>query len=548
MIEGTQVGAYRILKRIGAGGMGEVWMAEHALLGRRAAIKLLHPMFSTQPDVVSRFFNEARAATSIADPGIVQIFDFGHHTDGAAYIVMELLDGETLDARLRNSGALAVADTLRIMRQIASSLGAAHVRGIVHRDLKPENIFLVRDPEVASGERAKILDFGIAKLTGDPNSKTQASVVMGTPMFMSPEQCRGAGQVDQRSDIYSLGCMLYMLLTGRPPFDAVGAGELIALHLLEPAPRTSSRAVGVPPAVDALIARCLEKDPARRFASGAELATAIGALLGTAPSAGAVPAIAARNTPVPVGAAQTTLSTAAGMSMPSATPTPKRSRGWLVAGVAVAAIGGVAYIAVRGSYEAKPTAIPSAVIAAPLPAAPPSTPAAKPSAPDPNVVLTNRMKAMLTSFVTWSHDHVGAPCPDTAALGDDLQDPWGHPFKITCTDQPADEMIGAISAGPDGVFGTPDDVASWRLDRDVCAIVRGARWVVARPKPEPAIAVKSVTKKSTAAAATSTKKAPSAIADPISNTTKPAKLVAPEPKKPATSGVQLDENGMPISR
>src|SRR5471032_3193195 len=152
MLEGTQVGAYRILKRIGAGGMGEVWLAEHALLGRRAAIKLLHPMFSSQPDIVSRFFNEARAATSIADPGIVQIFDFGHHTDGAAYIVMELLDGETLEALWRR-GVIAVTDALRIMRQVSSSLGAAHARGIVHRDLKPDNIFLVRDPEVPGGER-----------------------------------------------------------------------------------------------------------------------------------------------------------------------------------------------------------------------------------------------------------------------------------------------------------------------------------------------------------------------------------------------------------
>ena len=121
-------------------------------------------MFSARPDIVTRFFNEARAATAIADPGIVQIFDFGHHVDGSAYIVMEMLDGEPLDQRLRRIGRLAVADALRIMRQVASSLGAAHARGIVHRDLKPENIFLVRDPEVDGGERAKILDFGIAKL------------------------------------------------------------------------------------------------------------------------------------------------------------------------------------------------------------------------------------------------------------------------------------------------------------------------------------------------------------------------------------------------
>src|SRR6478735_9524748 len=222
MLEGTTVGAYRILQRIGAGGMGEVWLAEHAMLGRRAAVKVLLPEFSMKQEIVTRFFNEARAATAIADPGIVQIFDFGHHVDGTAYIVMELLDGEPLDKRLARNGALPVTDALRIMRQVASSLGAAHARGIVHRDLKPENIFLIRDPEVPGGERAKILDFGIAKLIGENQVKTQTSVVMGTPGYMSPEQCRGAGKVDERADIYALGCVLFAAIAGRPPFWAEG--------------------------------------------------------------------------------------------------------------------------------------------------------------------------------------------------------------------------------------------------------------------------------------------------------------------------------------
>src|SRR5215470_1280095 len=143
MIEGTQIGAYRVLRQIGEGGMGSVWLAEHIALGRLAALKMLHPEFSNRPAIVTRFFNEARAATAIDDPGIVQIFDFGQHVDGSAYIVMELLEGETLDRRLSRLGRLGVHDALRVMRQIASSLGAAHQRGIVHRDLKPENIFIV---------------------------------------------------------------------------------------------------------------------------------------------------------------------------------------------------------------------------------------------------------------------------------------------------------------------------------------------------------------------------------------------------------------------
>ncbi len=228
-VEGSVIGSYRVLRKLGEGGMGAVYVAEHALIGRKAAIKVLLPSLSANQDIVQRFFNEARAATAIQDAGIVQIFDFGYHTDGSAYIVMEYLEGETLDARLRRLGRLHPHDAVRIMRQSAGSLAAAHSRGIIHRDLKPENIFLVRDAEVAGGERPKILDFGIAKLTGDAGNKvkTHTAAIMGTPWFMSPEQCRGAGHIDHRSDIYALGCVLFQLVTGQPPFDGEGAGDTI---------------------------------------------------------------------------------------------------------------------------------------------------------------------------------------------------------------------------------------------------------------------------------------------------------------------------------
>jgi serine/threonine-protein kinase len=246
-----------------------------------------------KPELVTRFFNEARAATAISDPGIIQIFDFGHHSDGNAYIVMELLEGEPLDHRLRRLGTLPLGSALRILRQVASSLGAAHRRGIVHRDVKPENIFLVKDPEVAGGERTKLLDFGIAKLTSDHRVKTRTSAMMGTPIFMSPEQCRGAGHVDQRSDVYSLGCVLFTLLVGRPPFDAEGAGDIIAMHLREPPPPPSSVLPGLPPAVDQLVLRCLAKDREQRFASGAELAAALEALIEELGPLAAVPSVKA---------------------------------------------------------------------------------------------------------------------------------------------------------------------------------------------------------------------------------------------------------------
>ncbi|TMQ14169.1 MAG: serine/threonine protein kinase [Deltaproteobacteria bacterium] len=277
MEEGMQIGAYQIVRPLATGGMSEVWVAEHALLGRRAAIKVLRPRLSRQSEIVRRLFNEARIMTAIANPGIVQVFDFGFHGDGSAYIVMELLDGETLGDRLARRGPLAIGDALHVVRQVASALCAAHVRGIVHRDLKPENIFLARDAEVIGGERAKILDFGIAKLLDDDAGVSQESMVLGTPPFMSPEQCRGAATLEQRSDVYSLGCVLFTMITGRPPFGE-GCGAVLAMHQLEPPPLPSHHAAGVPAVVDHLVLRCLAKDPAERF-TACELARTIGGLL-----------------------------------------------------------------------------------------------------------------------------------------------------------------------------------------------------------------------------------------------------------------------------
>jgi serine/threonine-protein kinase len=272
---GVVIGNYQIIRKLGEGGMGAVY------LGRHAAIKVLLPELSARPDIVNRFFNEARAVTSISDPGIVQVFDFGYHTDGSAFIVMEYLEGEPLDRRLARLGKLPAYDALLLCRQIASSLAAAHAQNIIHRDLKPENIYLVHDGEVASGERSKILDFGIAKLSDDNPGKikTSTGALMGTPIYMSPEQCRGLGTLDHRSDIYSLGCVLFHLLTGRPPFEGEGMGDIIAAHIREPAPVPSSRAPEIAPGIDALLLRCLAKSPDERYQTMQELALAIGQIL-----------------------------------------------------------------------------------------------------------------------------------------------------------------------------------------------------------------------------------------------------------------------------
>ena len=280
-MEGATIGTYRLVHKLGEGGMGEVWMGEHTLIGRRAAIKLLLPSLSTNPGVVQRFFNEARAVTAIADPGIVQVFDFGVHADTQAFIVMELLDGESLDARVRRVGRLSPLDAARLVRQVASSLSAVHAKGVIHRDLKPENLFIVGDPAVTGGERTKILDFGIAKLGGDELSKfkTRTGVMMGTPVYMSPEQCRGMASIDHRTDLYSLGAVLFAMVCGRPPFDGEGSGDVIIAQVRDPAPVPSSLVPTIPPELDAVILRCLEKDPAHRFQSADELAAALAACL-----------------------------------------------------------------------------------------------------------------------------------------------------------------------------------------------------------------------------------------------------------------------------
>ncbi len=284
------IGQYKILRTLGAGGMGTVYLGEHLLLGRRAAIKTLLPSLSSHREIVDRFFNEARAISAISDPGVVQIFDFGYHVDGTAYIVMEFLEGESLAQRLDRLAKLPLADSLRITRQIASSLAAAHARGIIHRDLKPGNVFLIRDSEAQGGERTKILDFGIAKLISSPTDlvTTQTGMMLGTPIYMSPEQCRGGGKIDHRSDIYSVGAALFHMLTGVPPFDCDSVGDFIAAHLREEPPTPSELAPELSPAVDALVLRCLAKDPQDRFQSMSELSAACDEILATLSEPGRV--------------------------------------------------------------------------------------------------------------------------------------------------------------------------------------------------------------------------------------------------------------------
>jgi len=269
---GATVGKYKLVEKIGEGGMGTIYRAEHTVLGSPAAVKVLLQQWSVDPVVVDRFFHEAKAASAIRHSGIVEVFDFGQLPNDQAWIAMELLRGETLGDFITRSGVVDPALAQQIGMQLLAALDAAHAAGVVHRDLKPDNILLLPDPGLPGGVRVKILDFGIAKLGSDRfgnKQKTRGGTILGTPSYMAPEQCDAHGEVDSRADLYAIGCILFEMLTGRPPFTAEGGLEVMAMHIYEPPPRLHTFAPHMPPELDALIAKLLIKDPGDRLPSAA---------------------------------------------------------------------------------------------------------------------------------------------------------------------------------------------------------------------------------------------------------------------------------------
>ncbi|HEX5657193.1 MAG TPA: serine/threonine-protein kinase [Polyangiales bacterium] len=263
----AECAGYRLGVVLGRGGSGTVYAAEQG--SRRAAVKLLHPEHAASRPAVRRFLHEARAAAAIVDPGIVEVYDAGFDEHGRAFIAMELLEGESLAASIARPPGVALSTLRQVGCAIAGTVGAAHGRNIVHRDLKPENVFLAHGG-------VKVLDFGMAKLDpeqGPYSFVTDRGTLVGTPAYMSPEQCRG-GEVDARSDVYALGCILYEMACGRPPFVEGGLGMVLGAHVYQP-PRPPSDFAELPSALEQLLLRSLEKDPARRPPSMHALASAL---------------------------------------------------------------------------------------------------------------------------------------------------------------------------------------------------------------------------------------------------------------------------------
>jgi len=275
-----QLGSYRLVEELGRGGMGEVWRAEHHMLARPAAIKLVRPdavggVGGGRALILKRFEREALATASLTSPHTVQLYDFGVTSDGTLYYVMELLRGLDLNEFVTRFGPMPPARVVHVLQQVCASLAEAHGAGLVHRDVKPANVYLCRAGY--THDFAKVLDFGLVKqagLAGRDSKLTAANIATGTPAYMAPELALGDEEIDGRADLYAVGCLAYWLLTGTQVFDAPSPARVMFAHVQDTPPRPSSRAeIAVPPDLEALVMRCLAKDPADRPQTAEELST-----------------------------------------------------------------------------------------------------------------------------------------------------------------------------------------------------------------------------------------------------------------------------------
>src|SRR5215217_2182874 len=268
----TLAGKYRIDERLNEGGMGTVYRGTHVLMEKTVAIKVLRPVLAADEKIVARFSREARAASRISHPNALSVTDFGEDENGNVFLVMEFLSGKTLKQVLRDGGPLPLTRIVDITRQVGDALNAAHAQGVVHRDLKSDNIMLV---DTMTGDHAKVLDFGIAKINETDGTTdtglTAPNLVIGTPQYMSPEQCAQNAEIDARSDIYSFGVILYEMLVGHVPFSGDSPTMVMMKHLQDPVPSVMEERSDVPASVARVVARAMAKLPRNRYQNVAEL-------------------------------------------------------------------------------------------------------------------------------------------------------------------------------------------------------------------------------------------------------------------------------------
>jgi eukaryotic-like serine/threonine-protein kinase len=397
-------GKYRVEKLLGEGGMGWVVEAMHIHLEQRVALKFMHARNMVEnPDAVARFLREARAAARIQSEHIARVFDVGTLDSGEPYLVMEYLEGQDLEGLLRAKGTLPVEQVVEYALQACEGLAEAHAKGIVHRDLKPANLFLARRTD--GSVRVKLLDFGISKLApqggGSDVGMTSTQALMGSPLYMSPEQLRSSKNVDRRADLWSMGVILYEMLGGEAPFQADTLPEVCARIMAEPPPPLAMGSKGI----GAVVMRCLEKDPSNRFADAGALAAAL-APMGSADSraiaerisrvvrssGASLPEIRTDASgplaPMTAAAASGIVQTSAQFGTVTNTKASRRSTLPLVigAGAALAIAVGIGVLAMRGKHAevapivAAPAEPPAAISAPPVLVAPSASVAAAPSA------------------------------------------------------------------------------------------------------------------------------------------------------------------------
>ncbi|MEO8435874.1 MAG: protein kinase [Pyrinomonadaceae bacterium] len=267
---------YRIEELISEGGMGAVYRGTHILMDKKVAVKVLRPSLAADDTIVARFSREAKAASRIAHPHALSVTDFGESENGVVFLVMEYLNGKTLKNEIRNSGPMPLSRVVEIIRQVGSALDAAHAEGVIHRDLKSDNIMLV---DSNGADWAKVLDFGIAKITErvgsfDPGI-TAPNLIIGTPQYMSPEQCSQSSELDSRSDIYSLGVILYEMLIGHVPFTGESPTAIMMKHLQEAPPSVLEEREDLPASVGQVVAKALAKRPEDRYQSAGQMVEAL---------------------------------------------------------------------------------------------------------------------------------------------------------------------------------------------------------------------------------------------------------------------------------
>ncbi|MEZ4222061.1 MAG: protein kinase [Polyangiaceae bacterium] len=468
------LGRYRLQERVDEGGMGQIWRAEHLVLGAPVAVKIVDRDLSRDEEALARFNREAQAAAQLRSPHVVQILDYGID-GGLPFIVMELLEGETLARRLKREKRLSPETTSRVVSHMARAISRAHEAGIVHRDLKPENVFLVHNEDE---EIAKVLDFGVAKVEsstlGPKGERTRTGSLLGTPFYMSPEQAQGNKTVDFRTDLWALGVIAFECITGKRPFESEGLGDLVLSICVRPIP-VPSEFGPVPSGFDEWFAKATEREPADRFQSARELAESLRDLFadstgevqvtvpegedewGAAPAQPAAVSANARTIQAPVRFSEASADTIAqvpqdipvtGDTMASVVPVRRSPRPWVVVSVALAALaaGGATGIALMKSETTDAAPIEDTV--------------SRPALDTRPIVKAGARGRPATKAV--ATDSSGAPAASDSAnaMAKEEEEPASKSVRDAAADglSPAAQRAAAIMKGlvePDGGSGAP---------------------------------------------------------------------------------------------